>query len=89
MITVHLPLDLSREFRSDAVVHLDGETLGALVGTLESRYPGMSSWLMETTGQFRQHLSVFVAGQRVKQAGADTPVPDNAEVWVLRAVSGG
>ncbi len=89
MITVHLPLDLSAAFKSDSVIQMKAETLGDLVLSLEERHPGMASWLTESTGQFRQHLSVFLGGQRLKEAGAGTRVPDNTEVWILRAVSGG
>lgn len=52
--------------------------------------PGMGSWLSESSGRVRQHLSVFVDGQRLKpREWVATPLTDPGEVWILRAVSGG
>lgn len=89
MITVHLPTDLSAAFAVHPTLQLDAATLGDLVITLEGRHPGMASWITESGGQFRRHLTVFVAGRRLAQANASTHIPENADVWILRAVSGG
>ncbi|MCY0902861.1 MAG: MoaD/ThiS family protein [Firmicutes bacterium] len=90
MITVHLPAGLADEFRADPVLTMTARTCAEMLQSLDSRYPGIASWLAEPDGRFRQHLSVFVSGRRLaSQAATSTPVDDGSEVWVLRAISGG
>lgn len=89
MITVHLPTDLAAKFRATAQMELSATTLGELVDQLDAQHPGLKHWLVEVDGRFRPHLAVFVSDQRHARADGATVLADGAEVWVLRAVSGG
>lgn len=90
MITVHVPDDLARQFHMAPVARVTASDLGALVQSLDRLRPGVASWLTDDGGRFREHLSVFVGGRRLpKHAPLSTLIPADAEVYVLRAVSGG
>ena len=90
MITVHLPIDLAAEFKIAAMLTTDAADLRDLVSELDRMRPGMAGWLMEADGRFRQHLSIFVSGRRLEpKSPASGSLPDGADVWILRAVSGG
>lgn len=90
MITVHLPADLARSFRTNPVIMLEADTTGDLVDALDARYPGMATWLTEANGLFRQHLSIFVSGRRLPVGeGAAVPLAEGTDVWILEAISGG
>lgn len=90
MITVHLPSDLAEEFHTDPDLILAAGSLKGMLYALDAQHPGMGRWLSEADGSFRQNLSVFVAGRRLTPSeDASTRLPDGAEVWILRAVSGG
>lgn len=90
MITVHLPRDLAEEFDAAEVLSIAGRDLSEVIAGLNTRYPGMASWLSEADGNIRQHLSVFVDGQRLKNRDSATAELSEAqEIWVLRAISGG
>jgi hypothetical protein len=90
VITVHLPSDLGRTYGLSATVALgDVPTLGDVFRHLDGLAPGLLRSLTEADGAVRPHLAVFVAGQRLPRATAALALAPDAEVWVLRAVSGG
>lgn len=90
MITVHLPPDLAGQFGAPPVLRSGAGTGRELLQELDRQYPGLSSWLAEADGRFRQHLSVFVEGRRLEsRAAVSTEMPEGAEIWILRAISGG
>lgn len=91
MITVHLPVSLADEFQADAVLTVAAaSTCAEVLQSLNHQYPGMASWLAESDGRFREHLSVFVSGRRLApHAHVSVPLADGAEIWILRAISGG
>jgi molybdopterin synthase sulfur carrier subunit len=90
MITVHLPIDLAEEFKTAAVLTTDAQDLRDLMDQLDHMRPGVAGWLLEADGRFRQHLSVFISGRRLEtRSPASAPLHEGADVWILRAVSGG
>ena len=90
MITIHLPAILATEFRMDTAQRVEAQTCEEAFASLDLRHPGMSSWIMEPDGRFREHLSVFVSGRRLApRTHASVSVKDGSEVWILHAISGG
>ncbi len=90
MITVHLPPDLAHEFGAERILTVEAHDCAELLHSLNLRYPSMASWLATEDGRFRQHLSVFISGQRLTAREVlSTSIPDRSEVWILRAISGG
>ena len=91
MIRVHLPRDLAQEFGAARPVTLGPvPDVAAVIGRLEELYPGMRQRLTEADGSLRPHLALYVDETDARRVhGVATAVPDGAEVWVLRAVSGG
>jgi molybdopterin converting factor small subunit len=65
---------------------VSGATLAEILNDLFGRRPGLRGHIVTETGEIRPHVAIFVNGDR---AGLDDPVPDNATVYVLHAVSGG
>ena len=57
-----------------------------MIAGLEERIPGMADRLLVAGPAIREHLNVFVDGER---AGLATPVGGDAVVHVIPAVSGG
>ena len=89
MITVHIPPDLAAKFHATAEFAVSAATLGEMVAQLDAQHPGLHHWLVEVDGRFRPHLAVFVSGDKLAQADGNSPLADGADVWVIRAVSGG
>ena len=89
MATVHLPRSLVTLF-ADAPprhVELDSATLAKLVDDLEARWPGMRDRLLEPGPQFREHINVFIDGERERDLA--TPLSSGSVVHVIPAVAGG
>ncbi len=65
-------------------------TVGEVLAGLQSVYPGVHDAAVDERGAIRPHVNVFVGDENVRFLdGLATPVPPDAEVWILPAVSGG
>ena len=77
-----------RSYTADAaVVSADGESLGAVVGDLDRRYPGMRFRVIDEQGAIRRHIKFFVNG--VQAMNLEPPLRDDDEVMIVCALSGG
>ena len=87
MAQVHLPRSLVALFpgtprRLDA----RGTTVAEVIADLDAQVPGIRNRLLDAGPSIRTHINVFVAGDRATLA---TPVPSDAVIHVIPAVSGG
>jgi molybdopterin converting factor small subunit len=89
MATVHLPRSLVMLFTDPPPPHLQmGSTsLAGLVDDLDSRWPGMRDRLVEPGPRLREHINVFIDGERSRDLAA--PLTDASVVHVIPAVAGG
>jgi len=84
---VHLPRSLVALFPgTPRRVQARGATVAEVIADLDAQVPGIRNRLLDAGPSLRTHLNVFVAGQR---AALETPVPPDAVVHVIPAVSGG
>ena len=89
MATVHLPRSLVTLFTDPPPRHLQLEcsTLAGLVDDLDRRWPGMRDRLVEPGPRLREHINVFIDGERSRDLAA--PLNDRSVVHVIPAVAGG
>lgn len=82
-----------REFsggRAEVAVDTAATTAREALAALWTQCPGARDRVMTERGEIRPHINVFVDGVNVRFAGGlDAPVPDDAEIIILPAVSGG
>ncbi len=87
MATVLLPRSLVALFPgADRRHEVPGETVAELVDVLDARLPGFRDRVVEAGPAIREHVNVFVDGER---ATLHTPVAPSSQVHVIPAVSGG
>lgn len=81
---------LKRFFPSLAETHLEASTVKEVLDQLNERYPGLSHYLVEDSGQLRQHVNVFVRDERIRDRAAlsDRVAPQD-EILIFQALSGG
>jgi molybdopterin synthase sulfur carrier subunit len=63
-----------------------GGSVAELLEEIERTYPATKGWILDERGRLRQHINVFVNGER---GGPETPVDGEDQVDVLPAISGG
>ncbi len=80
-------------FTSNLRRHLDvptteapGSTVDQVLRGVFEGNPRLRGYVLDDQGQVRQHVVVFVDGERAK---LQDPVAEGAEVYVLQALSGG
>ena len=86
MATVVLPTSLAARIDRHGPITAAGPTAGEVVGAIEREHPELQGWILDETGNLRQHVSIFVNEER---ADLDRPVSDNDEIFVIQAISGG
>src|SRR4029453_10936937 len=63
-----------------------GSTVAEILDSLERAYPRLRGWVMDERGRVREHIAIFVNGERT---GQESPVAPSDTVHVLPAISGG
>ena len=89
MAVVHLPRSLVTLFTDPPPRKLEmtASSLAELVSQLEAGWPGMRDRLIEAGPRLREHINVFIDGERERDLAA--AIPDGAEVHIIPAVAGG
>ncbi len=65
-------------------------TVSDALASLWQRYPGLRDRILDEQGAVRQHINIFVGEEAIRFAnGLSTRVPDDAEILIVPAVSGG
>jgi photosystem II stability/assembly factor-like uncharacterized protein/molybdopterin converting factor small subunit len=67
-------------------VVLAGQTVGDVLRRLENEHPKLAGWVLDDQGRVRQHVAVFLGGERV---AGDADVSDADRLEIIGAVSGG
>lgn len=86
MPTVRLRAPLKDRAGGISEHDLNGASVGEVMRELERRYPPITGWILDEQGRVRQHVNVFVEGERARE---DAPLSPGALVYVLPSISGG
>jgi sulfur-carrier protein len=84
IVTLRAPLkDLAG---GNSEVSLVGATVGEVMRSLEREWPKTVGWVLDERGCVRQHVNVFVNGERARE---DATVSADDRVHVLPSITGG
>ncbi|HMO55471.1 MAG TPA: MoaD/ThiS family protein [Tepidiformaceae bacterium] len=87
MARVVLPDSLARLFGgAPRRLEVTAGSVDEALRELDARWPGMRDRLVDGRPAIRQHIILFVNGER---ATLDTPLAPNDELYVMPALSGG
>ena len=86
MVVVRLRSPLRDLAGGTSEVHVSGHTVGEALAALERAHPPIAGWILDEHGRVRQHVNVFVDGERCREDGVIEP---NDVLHVLSAISGG
>lgn len=89
-VSVRVPTILRTYTGGASEVSVTGGTLGEVIESLESAYPGIRTRLLDDDGRLRRFVNVYVGDEDVRFAeGLATPTPAGTSVSVIPAVAGG
>lgn len=63
-----------------------GATVGEVLVALEREHPPIAGWVLDERGRIREHVNVFVNGERGRE---DTALSPDDRIHVLPSISGG
>jgi molybdopterin synthase sulfur carrier subunit len=72
------------------VIDSRATTVGEALNDLWQRHVGLRDRVVNEQGNLRQHVNIFINDENVRRKQLlDTSLPDNCEITILPAVSGG
>ena len=90
MSTLKIPTPLRVYAQGQAIVTLQGATVGESMQSLVSQYPTLKQHLYNSDGNLRPFVNIFLGENNVKDLqGLDTPVPENAQLLLIPSIAGG
>jgi molybdopterin converting factor small subunit len=87
MITIFIPQQLRSYTAGATTASAKGATVDAAFNDLDARFPGIRFRVIDEQGRIREHMRVFVDGERVRTI--DVEVAARCEVHIFGALSGG
>ncbi|MSQ31120.1 MAG: molybdopterin synthase sulfur carrier subunit [Dehalococcoidia bacterium] len=89
MAVVHIPAHWRDRTGGHATVEVPGGVLRDVVRALEEAYPGVRALLLDdVTGEVRGEIAIAINSE-VTENGLLEPVPPDAEIYLVPAISGG
>jgi molybdopterin converting factor small subunit len=89
-VAVNIPTVLRAQADNQAVVTVDGATVGEVFTTLVEQYPGLRGNLLADDGGLHKFVNVYKDDDDIRYLdGLDTKVGDGDEISILPAVAGG
>lgn len=90
MAVVKFTKALKRFFPSlgEYTTHLN--SLPEVLSEINSKYPGISNYIIDEQGSLRKHVNIFINGEMIddRQGLSDSFVEDS-EIYFIQALSGG
>ena len=89
-VKVRIPGPLRKITEGADKVEMEGENLGELISSLESKYPGMKERLLDENGELRYFVNLYLNNEDVRfLEGLKTAIKSGDEVSIVPAVAGG
>ncbi len=90
MAEVHFTSVLKRFYPDLESTVVEGSTIRELVYALDTKYPGLSDYIVMENGELRKHVNIFLNGTMIKDRKAlGDQVSSQCTVHVIQALSGG
>lgn len=89
-VKVKIPTPLRRLTNQQDRVDADGESVSAIVESLEGQFPGMKERLCDESGSLRHFVNIYLNGEDIRYLdGLDSKVGEGDELSIVPAVAGG
>jgi len=89
-ITVEIPTALRRFTEGVQTIECNSETLPALLGEIEQRFPAISKHLRDDSGQVRRFVNIYVNEEDIRFLGGNSyKFREGDRVLVVPSIAGG
>ena len=89
-IMVRIPTPLRRVTNGQDKVQVNGDSVGAIIGDLDSQFPGLKKRLCDEQGELRNFVNIYVNGEDVRFLdGINSATAEGDEISIVPAVAGG
>jgi len=90
MAKVLIPASLRNFIGGENTLDLSGDSVGALLDDLKSKYPQIEKHLFDSEGKLRNFVNVYLGETDIRQLDQmNTPVEETSEVTIVPSVAGG
>lgn len=89
-VKIRIPTPLRKLTNDQDLVQVDGDTVGAAIGQLHARFPGIKERLLDETGGVRRFINVYVNEEDIRfLQNQQTPLKEGDEISIIPAIAGG
>lgn len=90
MPTVRIPTPLRKLTSDQEVVAVNGATIGEILASLDTTFPGLLERICDESGNVRRFVNVFLNDEDIRfLQEKETPVKDTDEISIVPAIAGG
>lgn len=90
MATVRIPTPLRKLTGGNEEVSAAGATIGEVIESLESDYPGLKARICDDDGNVRRFVNIFANDEDIRfLSDLDTTVKESDEISIVPAIAGG
>ncbi len=87
---IRIPTPLRKLTGDLELVQAEGSTVGELLQSLDSTYPGLKERICDETGNVRRFVNVYLNDEDIRfLEERATPVKDGDEISIVPAIAGG
>ena len=86
MATIIIPASLKSHLNGNCQIVVEGNTAREILQRSEKLYPRLKGWILDERSELREHVSLFLNGDRADLTSA---VGAQDELHVVQAISGG
>jgi len=89
-VNVLIPTPLRKLTNEQDTLQGPAGTIGSLIASLESQYPGLGARITDEAGNLRKFVNVYVNEEDVRfLAGKETEIKEGDTVSIVPAIAGG
>ena len=89
-VSVRIPTPLRKVTNGEDKADAEGNTVSAIIASLDSQFPGIKSRLCDYNGELRSFVNIYINGEDIRfMDGVESGVDAGDEISIVPAVAGG
>jgi len=88
-VTINLHPNLLQFTNDQAIVEVNGNTVGQCLDDLVKQFPQIKSWLFDKTGKLLNYIEIYVNQESSYPEELAKPVKDGDELHITLIIAGG